>query len=184
MLELLLTYKYLILIPLAIVEGPIVMIICGFLVTLGILNPLFVYMIIVMGDIVGDVTQYCIGYYGKRFLHYFKITDEKLEKAKIYFSENHTKTIILSKLLYGIGFTGIVVAGAAHIPFVRYIKTSMLISAVQSAVLLIIGILFGHMYVVIGKYLNYYAAFASVIALVVILFIFIRKYKLGTKTSL
>jgi hypothetical protein len=40
-----------------------------------------------------------------------------------------------------------------------------------------IGILFGNAYMVIGKYLNYYAAGASVIILVVLLLIFFRKNK-------
>ena len=117
MVELLLTYKYLILIPLSIVEGPILMIVCGPLIMLGVLNPLLVYLIIVFGDIVGDFAQYYIGYYGKRLLPYFKITEEKLEKTKTYFNENYKKAIIMSKDVYGIGITGLVAACAVHIPF-------------------------------------------------------------------
>lgn len=184
MVELLLTYKYLILIPLSIVEGPILMIVCGPLIMLGVLNPLLVYLIIVFGDIVGDFAQYYIGYYGKKFLPYFKITEEKLEKAKTYFNENYKKAIIMSKVVYGIGFTGLVAAGALHIPFGRYFKTCGLVSLVQYAIWFVVGILFGNMYLMIEKYLNYYAAIASVIALIIILFAFIRKYKMGAKTSL
>jgi membrane-associated protein len=184
MVELLLTYKYLILMPLAVIEGPIVAVICGFLVTLGFFNPLAVYVVMVIGDIVGDGIVYYIGYSGKRFLKYFKITEEKLEKAKTYFHENHKKAIIMSKLVHGIGFTGLIAAGASHVPYKRYLKTCALISIIQSFVMIVIGVFFGHAYVVIGKYLNYYAAFVSVIVLVIVLFIFIRRYKLGTKTSL
>jgi membrane protein DedA with SNARE-associated domain len=184
MIHLLLTYKYIILIPLAIIEGPIVTVICGFLVTLGFFNPLLVYVVMVMGDIVGDGSIYYIGYSGKRFLKYFRVTEEKLEKAKTFFHENHKKAIMMSKLVHGIGFTGLVAAGASHVPYKRYFKTCALISIVQSFVMLIIGILFGHAYAQIGKYLNYYAAVVSVIVLVILLFIFIRKYKIGTKTTL
>lgn len=183
-IQLLLTYKYLILIPLSIIEGPIVAVICGFLVTINILNLLLVYVILVIGDIVGDGIIYYIGYSGKRFLKYFRITDEKLEKAKMYFHENHKKAIIASKLFHGIGFTGLVAAGASHVPYKRYFKTCTLISLIQSAVMLTIGILFGHAYVQIGKYFDYYAAGVSIIVLVIVLFIIIRKYKLGTKTTL
>jgi len=183
-IELLLTYKYLILIPLSIIEGPIVAVVCGFLVTLNILNLLLVYVILVIGDVVGDGIIYYLGYSGKRFLKYFKVTEEKLEKAKTYFHENHKKAIITSKLVHGIGFTGLLAAGASHVPYKRYFKTCTLISIVQSAVMLTIGILFGHAYVQIGKYLDYYAAGISVLVLVVILFIIIRKYKFGTKTTL
>jgi membrane protein DedA with SNARE-associated domain len=184
MIELLLTYKYARLIPLSIIEGPIVAVICGFLVTLGVLNPVLIYVVLVLGDIVGDGIVYYIGYSGKRFLKYFRITEEKLEKAKMYFHENHHKAIITSKLVHGIGFTGLIAAGASHVPYKRYLKTCALISILQSFVLIIVGIFFGHAYVVIGKYLNYYAAGVSVAVLVFILFIFIKKYKMGTKTSL
>ena len=184
MIELLLTYKYIILMPLAIIEGPIVAVICGFLVTLKIFNPLLVYIVLVIGDIAGDGVIYYIGYSGKRFLKYFKITEEKLEKAKQYFSDNHKKAIFISKLAHGIGFTGLIAAGASHVPYQRYFKTCTLISVVQSAVMILVGVLFGHAYVQIGKYLNYYAAGVSVIALVTLLFVFIRKYKVGMKTTL
>ena len=182
MIQLLLTYRYIILIPLAIIEGPIVTVICGFLVTLKVFNPLAVYVVMVLGDIVGDGGIYYIGYSGKRFLKYFRVTEEKLEKAKTYFRENHKKAIAMSKLIHGIGFTGLVAAGAIHVPYKKYFKTCATISIIQSFVMLILGILFGHAYVVIGKYLNYYAAFVSVLALIVLVIIFLRKYKFNVRT--
>ncbi|MGH7249420.1 MAG: DedA family protein [Minisyncoccia bacterium] len=184
MLELLLTYKYIILIPLSIIEGPIVTILCGFLVTLGVLNPVWVYIIMVLGDVIGDAGIYYIGYSGKKLLKYFKISEEKLEKAKDYFKENHKKALVTSKLVHGLGFTGLIAAAASHVPYKKYFKTCATVSVIQSFVMLIIGILFGHAYVQIGQYLNFYAAGASVLVLLIILFIFIRKYKLGKKTSL
>jgi membrane protein DedA with SNARE-associated domain len=181
MIELLLTYKYIILMPLAIIEGPIIAVICGFLVTLKVLNPLLVYVILVLGDIVGDGGIYYLGYSGKRFLKYFKVTEEKLEKAKTYFRDNHKKAIFMSKLVHGIGFTGLLAAGASHVPYKRYFKTCALISIVQSAIMILIGVLFGHAYVQIGKYLNYYAAVISIIGLIVLLIVFIRKYKVNVR---
>lgn len=168
----------------AVIEGPIVAVVCGFLITLKILNPLLVYIILVIGDVVGDGIIYYVGYSGKRFLHYFKINEEKLERAKTYFHENHKKAIITSKLVHGIGFTGLLAAGASHVPYKRYFKTCTFISVVQSAVMMMVGVLFGHAYVQIGKYLDYYAATVSVAVLVILLFILIKRYKLGTKTSL
>lgn len=184
MIELLLTYKYLILIPLSIIEGPIVTVVAGFLATLGVFNPLLVYVIMVIGDIIGDGTIYYIGHSGKRFLKYFKVTEEKLEKAKTYFHENHKKAIVTSKLAHGIGFTGLLAAGASHTPYKRYFKTCALISVIQSFIMLMIGMLFGRAYTVIGKYLNYYAAFASVAVLISLLFAIIQKYKMGKKITL
>jgi membrane protein DedA with SNARE-associated domain len=181
MIELLLTYKYIILIPLAIIEGPIIAVIAGFLVTLKVFNPFLVYLVMITGDVVGDGIIYSVGYFGKRFLPYFKITEEKIKNVKQYFQENHNKVIIVSKLAHGVGFTGLLAAGASHVSYKKYFKTCMLISIAQSFIMLTIGILFGNAYVVIEKYLNYYAAMASVIVLTILLFIFIRKYKLSIK---
>ncbi|MFZ1019520.1 MAG: VTT domain-containing protein [Minisyncoccia bacterium] len=183
MINLLLTYKYLILVPLAIIEGPIVTVVCGFLVTLKFFNPFLVYIIMVLGDIVGDGIIYYIGYSGKRFLHYFKITESRLEKAKAYFHSNHKKAIAMSKLIHGIGFVGLVAAGASHVPYKRYFKTCAIISSIQSFVMLMIGIFFGHAYALIGKYLNYYAAFVSVIFLLGLLILFLKKYHFNIRTT-
>ncbi|OGI95362.1 hypothetical protein A2917_02235 [Candidatus Nomurabacteria bacterium RIFCSPLOWO2_01_FULL_42_17] len=184
MIEILLTYKYALIIPLAIIEGPIIAVVCGFLVTLKVFNIFLVYLVIVLGDIVGDGIFYYIGHSGKRLLRYFKVTEEKMEKIRNYFHHNHIKAIVMSKLVHGVGFTGLITAGASHVPYRRYLKTCVIISIVQSALMLVIGILFGNTYVVIGKYLNYYAAGASVIVLLILLVVFIRKYKVGTKTTL
>jgi membrane protein DedA with SNARE-associated domain len=182
MIQLLLTYKYIILIPLAIIEGPIVTVICGFLVTLKVFNPLLVYVVMVLGDIVGDGGIFYMGYAGKRFLKYFGVTEQKLEKAKLYFRDNHKKAIAMSKLVHGIGFTGLVAAGASHVPYKKYFTTCAVISMIQSFVMLMLGILFGHAYVIIGKYLNYYAAVVSVLALIVLVIVFLRKYKFNIRT--
>ena len=176
-MELLQTYKYFIIIPLATIEGPIISVICGFLTTLGVFNLYLVFVVMLLGDILGDAIQYSIGYFGKRFLPYLKISDEKLESAKIYLKNNHKKAIVASKLLYGIGFVGLIAAGALHVPYFKYFKTCALISVIQSLVMITIGIFFGQAYVIIEKYFNYYAALSSVVVLVILFFIFIRKYR-------
>lgn len=178
MIELLLTYKYIILVPLAVMEGPIVSVVCGFLVTLGYFNPLAVFLVMVAGDIVGDGIFYYIGYRGEKLLHLFKINEEKLEKAKIYFEENHKKAIAGSKILWGIGTAGLIAAGALRVPYKRYFKTCALYSLGQSFIMMFLGIFFGQAYVIIGKYFNYYVAFVSVGVLIAgILFLFYKKLK-------
>ena len=181
-IQLLLTYKYIILMPLAIIEGPIVSVVCGFLVTLGFFNPLIVYVVMVLGDIIGDGIFYFIGYKGKKLFHYFKINEEKIEKAKIYFQENHYKAIAASKIMWGIGTAGLIAAGALHVPYKRYFKTCALYSFGQSFIMIILGIFFGQAYIIIGKYFNYYAAGVSVLGIAFLLFfVFIRKYKQNKK---
>ncbi|HUZ60693.1 MAG TPA: hypothetical protein VMU83_18125, partial [Hanamia sp.] len=61
---LLLKFRYVILFPLAVVEGPILAVIAGFLCTEGYLNLFIVYTIIVLGDITGDTICYLFGRWG------------------------------------------------------------------------------------------------------------------------
>ena len=129
------------------------------------------------GDIIGDAFFYWMGYSGKRFLKYFKVSEEKLEQAKTYFKDNHNKTLTMSKLVHGVGLAGIIAAGAVHVPYKKFFKTCALISCLQSFVLVVVGYFFGHAYVIIGKYLNDYATFVSIVALIVIVYFVYQKYK-------
>ncbi|MBU0999163.1 DedA family protein [Patescibacteria group bacterium] len=183
--QLLLTYKYFILIPLAIIEGPIVSVIAGFLVTLGIFNLFLVYIVMVLGDIIGDGIFYYIGYKGKNLFRYFKINEEKVEKAKLYFEKNHNKAIAGSKILWGIGTAGLIAAGALHISYKKYFKTCALYSLGQSFIMMLLGIFFGQAYEIIGKYFDYYVAIVSILVLVILIFfLFIKKYKRNIKENL
>ena len=182
-LTLLLAYRYPILIPFAIFEGPIVTVIAGFLVSVGLMNLFAVYGIVVVSDILGDAALYFIGYRGWGFLmkygFRFGVMKEKMERTNDYFKENHRKAIVLSKLVHGIGSTGLIAAGSLKIPYKRFFTTCLLISMVQSAFFLVIGIFFGGAYAQISKYLNYFAAIISVVALVVIITIFYKRMDVG-----
>ncbi len=177
--SLLLTYKYFILIPLAVVEGPIITVIAGFLITLGYMNIFLVYLIVIIGDLAGDTFFYSLGRWGKNFVyeygHYIGINTEKLEKAKKSFTNKETKTIILSKLFHGIGVVGLVATGILDFPYLKYIKISTPISIIQTTVFIFIGIIFGHSYLKIAQYFDLYASTISIV--VIILFILTIIYK-------
>lgn len=179
-LVLLLTqYRYFILFPLAVVEGPITTIIAGFLASLGLMNVFIVFAIVMAGDIVGDTGVYMIGRSGGAlFSHYFKKHSDKLNKAKKYFEIHRHKAIVLSKLIHGIGITGLFTAGILRIPYKRYITLCFLTTAVQSTVLLIVGVLFGHAYVQLNKYLNYFSTTTIIAGLIIIFIVVIKKFKL------
>jgi membrane protein DedA with SNARE-associated domain len=179
-IALLLTYKYLILLPVSVVEGPIITVICGFLVTTGVLNPILVYIIIILGDVIGDSFSYGVGLLGEkkavRYGHYIGATEEKIERAKHFFSRNHTKALIASKLIYGIGSAGLVVAGVLGMPYKRYLKTCLGISLAQTTTLFIVGFFFGSAYLQLAKYLDFYTALVSTMALGAVIIFLIYNY--------
>lgn len=172
---LLLTYRYPILFPLAIVEGPILAVIAGFFCTQGYLNLFIVYPIIVLGDVTGDTIVYMSGRWGipgflKKILYKIGLTPQNMQKARLYFDSNPKKSISLSKIALGIGIAGIYLAGNARIRYPLFLRISLVTSAIQYVVYLGIGLLFGSAYKQISHYLNVFAAAAIIALLSVILF--------------
>jgi len=79
---LLIAYKYAIIFPVAVIEGPAISIIAGYLGQSGYLNVFFVYVLIVLGDMFGDTIYYAIGRFGglyfiKRWNHILNYTTRK-----------------------------------------------------------------------------------------------------------
>ena len=176
---LLLKFKYLLLFPLAIVEGPILAVIAGFLCTSGYLNVFIVYPVIVFGDVIGDTICYLFGRKGvpeflKKIIKRLGLVPRDWDRLRLYFEENPKKTISLSKVTLGIGFAGIYLAGHARVPYSTFIKICLVTSALQYVVYLGIGLLFGAAYQQISQYLDFFAGLAIVTGLSIVLFYFIQ----------
>ena len=136
------------------------------------------------GDIIGDGLVYWLGRTGNWALKLFRVKEKNLEDAKKYFHENHRKALITSKLVHGLGFTGLLAAGAVRVPYRKYFLTCAVITVIQSSILLTLGIVFASAYLQVGKYLNDYAAAVSAGAVIVIGFLLFRHYNKKKKLSL
>jgi membrane-associated protein len=172
-------YKYLMLFPLAIVEGPIITVIAGFLCAGGFLAPLPSGLIIVCGDVIGDSLYYALGRWGiPPFLRgvskRLRLDEAQLARVGRYFGSNPARTISMSKVILGVGVTGLYLAGNAGIAYPKFLRICLITSALQCVLYFTIGVLFGHAYRQINEYLNYVAAIAIISALVLILLFTIR----------
>ena len=184
-LFLLTKYKYLILFPISIVEGPIITMTAGFLVSTKFFNPFIAYILVLLGDMVGDSGCYFIGRGGgwlyKRFFKN-KNKKEEAETAKTYFEKHRTKALVLSKVMHGIGISGLFTAGSLKIPYSKFFTVCTIVSILQSAVFLLIGIVFGSAYLQFGKYLGDFTMIVAIIAVVgIIIFLMRKKYKVKLK---
>jgi membrane protein DedA with SNARE-associated domain len=174
--SLLISYKYIILIPLAILEGPIVAVFAGFLSSIGVLNGFLVYIICVGADFIGDTFWYSLGRWGSGLINRFGskigLTDNKLSGAKKYFDKNYVRVLIFGKLFHGVGVAGLIAAGDMKFPYGKYGRTCIIVSFFQSGIFMIIGFLFGHSYVRIAQYADYFGLFASIITVIVGFFVY------------
>lgn len=169
----LLNYRYLLLFPLIVIEGPVTVITAGILSSLGFLNVFIVYVVAVLGDLVGDALYYAVGRFGRRWLdrwgRFIGFSKERLEKMETHFQDHGGKTLIAGKLSHAVGGIVLVSAGIARIPFKKFIFFNFWATLPKSLILLLIGYYFGNTFLHLKHYLDF--AWLGTLAITVILFV-------------
>jgi len=170
---LIIAYKYWAIVPFALFEAPLLSIVVGFFATTGQLSLLPAFGIIVMGDFVGDTVLYILGRWGRPLLDkaglHLKVSAIQIQAGLAYFGRNDRRAIVISKLVHGVGFTGLIVAGSARVPFRRFAFTCLVVTISQSAVLVAVGMLSGRAYQSFAHYLGYFNVVATAAFLLVII---------------
>jgi membrane protein DedA with SNARE-associated domain len=158
-LSLLSTWGYALILPISIIEGPIVAVIAGFLVSLEQLNFFGVYFILLVGDFFGDLLYYYIGRWGhgplaQRIVARLGATPERRHRLEEAFHKHSFKVLLLNKTQAAGGFV-LYYAGAVRMPLGRFLWINVLGSIPKIAFFEVIGFYFGKSYFIIQKYLNY-----------------------------
>ncbi len=161
--ELLIQYKYFILFPAVAIEGPIVTVAAGFFIALKYFHFFGAFLVVVAGDLVGDILHYALGYWGREKVingwgHYLGINSERLKKIEGYFEKNTGKTLIFAKVFHGVGGIFLIAAGIARIPLSKFIWFNFLGTIPKTLILISIGFYFGYAISTIKSYLELIAA--------------------------
>jgi membrane protein DedA with SNARE-associated domain len=174
-------YKYLTLFPLTVIEGPIITVVAGFFSSLGYLNIFVAYLVVVAGDLTGDIIHYYIGRIGgmdffSRHRKFLGVGQEELKKIEGQFSKRGAKLLFIGKMSHGIGGAFLIAAGIIKMPFGKFIFSNMLATLLKSLILLLIGFYFGHALNSINTYLERVALITTGVAiLLVIIYLFYLK---------
>jgi len=170
-------YKYLAIFPLAFIEGPIITILSGFLASLGELNFILAYLLIVAGDMTGDTFFYLMGRYSqrlpKKLISFFGLT-----KGRIIFIENQFKTN--PKKLFSLGKASalgtiiLFASGLSRFPYKKFFFYNLVLTIFKSLLLLIVGYYFGRAYASLKTYLDYGALGLAV--LFIVFYVIFLKY--------
>lgn len=150
---LLITYKYIILFPIALIEGPMASVAAGFLAHQGYLNLAISYTIFILGDVLPDGLYYYSGKYGHKS-KLFQKHRSKVEQFKYIWDRHGILAIVISKFAYGISPPLLMSAGLANISPRKFFSLSLSISFFQFAVFMTLGYYFGNSYSVIQKYMK------------------------------
>lgn len=166
----------------AFAEGPFLSLIFGVLIQLDYFRFLPVYAALMIGDLIGDVVWYYIGFlYGSRFIKrfgkYFAIDEKSIEKVKNIFHIHKHPILFISKITNGFGFAlaTLMTAGMVELPFSRYIAINILGQFVWTGFLLSVGYFFGNLYIQVNAILGKIAIIAFFVSLF-IAFLRYRKY--------
>ncbi|MHB8660744.1 MAG: DedA family protein [Minisyncoccota bacterium] len=147
--QLILQYRYWILIPLSFIEGPIVAFVAGMLASLGYFNMYFLAMLFFVRDVGLDGVYYALGYFGgrtafaRRMLTRIGITPDHLEKVRLLWAKRPAMTLFIGKLSYGIASAFIVVAGMIRMPLRLFFAYGSIVAILQYGTLLFLGYFLG-----------------------------------------
>lgn len=139
------TYKYLIVFPLTIIEGPIISIISGFLIYLGIMDFWIALPVLVVADMLGDCGYHIIGRYWRQakwarryagFLGYSEHSEVFLEE---HFRKHKFKTFLFAKFAHGLGAVIQIASGIAKVNFLHFILFSFFSTIPKILILVSIG---------------------------------------------
>lgn len=146
-------YRYPLILIGAIAEGPVVMIASGFLARNHIVTLWIAFIVLIIGDLIGDVFWYSIGYFTaepilKKRGSIAGITVARFGIIKQLFLRNQVKILFISKIALGFGVAKgvLMAAGAVRVPFKKFLLINFLGEIVLASVLVSVGYLFGDTY--------------------------------------
>lgn len=153
-------YGYWIMLPLMIIEGPVVTIIAAMLASLGAFNAFLVLAFSILGDVIGDVILYGLGYkYGMGFVRhvgkYIGITEKLVLRMEKYFTRHGGKTIFAVKSTTGLCWATFTAAGIVKMNFRKFVKYSILGGLIWSGFLVAMGYFYGYLWREISQYIDW-----------------------------
>lgn len=169
--EFLRSYGYWGMLPLMIIEGPVVTIVAAMLASLGAFSWPVVLLFSMAGDVIGDIILYGLGYkYGMGFVRgpgkYMGITEGLVTKMQKYFENHGGKTIFAVKSTTGLCWATFTAAGIAKMDFRKFVKYSVLGGVVWSGALVAMGYFYGYLWKEISQYIDWIGWVVAGVAIV------------------
>ena len=164
-------YGYWAMLPLMTIEGPVVTLVSAMLASLGAFFWPWVLLLSILGDIIGDIILYFIGYkYGMHFVRkigkHIGITESLVLKMEKYFQRHGGKTIFAVKSTTGLCWAAFTAAGIVKMDFKKFLKYSFLGGIVWSGSLVAMGYFYGYLWKSIKEYINWIGWVITIVAIV------------------
>ena len=134
--------------PLAVIEGPVVAIIAGALSAGGYLDWPWVLVMLVCGDVIGDAIHYAIGRFGGAPLAALGrrcgLNEAKSSDVAARLRADATRMLFVGKWTHAIGGFVLIGAGVLRLNLAKFLLVNLIATVPKSAVLLGIGYFAGN----------------------------------------
>jgi membrane-associated protein len=183
LLALLARYSYLLLFPLALLEGPVVAMLAGVLVAARLLNGPVAYLVIVLADLTGDSVYYLLGRWGRHpavapVLRRLGGTAEHLERLERALHRHGPRAFLAAKLSHFMVVPFLVATGVARLRYPRFLAYDLLPTLPKSACFLVLGVAFGGQIPRLRAYLDVGTGATVALALVLVgLYLPVARYR-------
>ena len=160
-------------------EGPTVTAAATFASTLGFFNPVVVFVLSILGDVLPDVLFYGIGRWKglefvTKFGHKFGMTKERIESLEKTIKNHSGKTITVLKYTPVLAAPGLMLVGAMKMKWLRYLWFVFIVTLQKTLTFMLLGYFFGQAYG-IGKYIKYGAILPFIFIIIYFVLAFIYK---------
>lgn len=130
--------------PLAIVEGPIISVLGGYLAGRGLLDLWGLLVVVIAADLIGDSILYWIGLRGGRLLPArlrarLQSNSGLQDKLRREMQDHGARALVIAKITHGAGFAVLLAAGAVRYPFGRFLAANLGATIVKSSALVALG---------------------------------------------
>ncbi len=166
--------------PMAVFEGPIVTVIAAYLAKLGYMTLLGVYLVCLLGDLIGDGLYYWIGRAGPailpdRWLARLGMTAARQLSLEGEFAKNGPRILLIGKWTHSAGLPVMLASGAARMNFAKYMWWNLLGTLPKTAVFTAIGWFIGSAYSAIDTWIWRASLGAVVVVAIIALLVWQRR---------
>jgi membrane protein DedA with SNARE-associated domain len=139
----LIAYGSALILPLAVIEGPVVTVLTGFLSAQGYFDWYWALPLLVGADVIGDVIYYWVGRTGRtplagfgRRLGFGRVVSPELERG---LRQNATRMLVIGKWTHSLGCVVLIGSGMLRLPLPGFIVVNLLATLPKSALLFSFG---------------------------------------------
>ncbi|MGO4854161.1 DedA family protein [Phaeovulum sp. W22_SRMD_FR3] len=152
------SYGLWLLVPLSILEGPIVTVLAAWFAHANGGSLTLVYTICVIGDLAGDTLIYGLGRGGPgmlpdRWQRLLRIDVARRDRLTDHFAVKGGRTLLIGKLTHSAGFAVLLAAGAARMPLGKFWLYNLLGSLPKTLCFVLVGVLLGNALPQVDRYI-------------------------------